>query len=208
MPTGLTEKIYNGTDTSLRSFALQCVKQLGAGYYASDNGETDLPLDKAPELKPSTFHQKCLERAEENLAKWEYLKAHPEEAEAEYKKEREKMEAGEAEARARTLILKERYENMRERVEAWEVPGDFKSLKDLMLEQIDTCIEDDCSFNPSLYKYTPQPVDEWVDDWIKFAKENIERQKESIKKAEESVAKVNRYMAHLYALLDEVEPLK
>jgi hypothetical protein len=70
------------------------------------------------------------------------------------------------------------------------------------------CITHDCNFDPSWYEYTPQPVDEWVDGWIESTKKNIERHKESIKKAEESVAKVNNYMAQLYALLDEVEPLK
>lgn len=208
MPTGLTEEIYNGTNTSMRAFALRCVQQLGAGYYASDGGEKDLPLDKAPVLKPSTFHQECLKRAEEDLVKWEHLKAHPEEAEIEYKKYCEQKEAEESEARARALTLKERYEDMRKRVEAWEVPGEFKSLKDLMLEQVDMCITHDCNFDPSWYEYAKEPVDEWVDKWIEFTKKNIERHKESIKKAEESVAKVNNYMTQLYALLDEVEPLK
>lgn len=54
MPTGLTSKIYEGEDTSLRGFALTCVRQLGFGYYASNYGEMALPLDKAPDIKPSS----------------------------------------------------------------------------------------------------------------------------------------------------------
>ena len=46
MPTGLTYKIYNGEDMSLRSFALTCVRHIGYGYYASASGEKELPCNK------------------------------------------------------------------------------------------------------------------------------------------------------------------
>lgn len=48
MPSKLTCNIYNGTDMSLRGFALKCVAQLGAGYWATNQGEKEMPLDKAP----------------------------------------------------------------------------------------------------------------------------------------------------------------
>ena len=84
MPTGLTSKIYEGEDTSLRCFALTCVRQLGYGYYASEYGEKELPLDKAPIIKPSNYHKKELEKAKKQLEDFMELQKKPDELHKKY----------------------------------------------------------------------------------------------------------------------------
>lgn len=44
MPSKLTCNIYNGTDMSLRGFALKCVAQLGAGYWATNQINTFIKI--------------------------------------------------------------------------------------------------------------------------------------------------------------------
>ena len=67
MPTGLTADIYEGKSTSLRAFALNCARQLGGGYQASDYGNKMLPMDKPPVMEPSGYHREQLKKAEEDF---------------------------------------------------------------------------------------------------------------------------------------------
>ena len=79
MPSGLTNKIYDGSDMTLRGFALRCVRQLGAGYRATDGGEKEMPIDKAPVIEVSDYHLKQLELGQKELNHWIEVKNNPEE---------------------------------------------------------------------------------------------------------------------------------
>ena len=67
MPTGLTSKICDGSDTSFRSFALACLAQIGYGYRASNGGDTPLPRYHAPELKPNVEYDTKQLRMYQNI---------------------------------------------------------------------------------------------------------------------------------------------
>ena len=79
MPSGLTYNIYDGTDMSLRGFALKCVAQLGAGYRATNQGEKKMPLDKAPVIPVSDWYLKELDKAKEEVKYWMNVENNPEE---------------------------------------------------------------------------------------------------------------------------------
>ena len=117
MPTGLTADIYEGKSTSLRAFALKCVRQLAAGYYATDQGQKRMPLDKAPVIESSGYHRKQVADAEERLEYWQRVKDNPEELHRLYDEEQTKHELENIEHDARMKAVKERYETMISRVE-------------------------------------------------------------------------------------------
>lgn len=79
MPTGLTAKIYEGEETSLREFALTCAAQLSPCHIVTDRGSKPMPMDKAPVIKPEPYRRQQLRREEEELERWQHLKVHPDE---------------------------------------------------------------------------------------------------------------------------------
>lgn len=210
MATGLTYKICDGTDTSLRGFALTCVRQLGAGYHASQQGEKDLPRDHAPKMVVSDYHPKQIKKAEEDLEKWLKAKKNPEEAQRLYEEEKASKEKSNKEYEIKDDGRRERYESMIKRVEEWNLPETYGSLKDLMLRQLRDSLNWDCrdlNSHESLYSPMP-PIDEWIDENIQYAIRGLQYHREELKKEQECVDTNNAYLQGLYDELDKVEPLK
>jgi len=206
MPSGLTCKIYNGEELTLRDFALRCVRQLGAGYHASQQGDKDLPKDKAPVLKVSDYHPEEILKAKKEIAKWEGLRGNLEEAQKLYDEQYAANMKYNAEAKEERESLSERYNTVLKKVEAWKIPEEYNSLKNLMLKQLKESIDFDCSpYTP--YKEERIPVEEWIELQIKFAKRDLEYHTQELKEEEERIADYNNYLKGLYDALDKVEPL-
>lgn len=209
MPSGLTYKICNGTDTSLRDFALTCVRQLGAGYRASEQGEKELPRDHAPKIMVSDYHLKQIKNAEEELEKWLVVKRNPEKAMRLYTEEKEAREEANKDYEIKDDEKRKRYENMIKRVKNWNLPEKYASLKSLMLQQLQDSLDWDCRKKDAapLYSELP-PIDEWIENNIQYAIKDLQYHHEEFKKAQESVNTTNEYLQGLYDEIDKVEPLK
>ena len=206
MPSGLTCKIYSGEELSLRDFALRCVKQLGAGYHASQQGDKDLPKDKAPVLKVEDYHPEAILEAKKEIAKWEGLRNNLEEAQKLYDEQYAANMKYNAESKEERENLSERYNTVLKKVEAWKIPEEYNSLKNLMLRQLKESIDFDCSpYTP--YKEERIPIEEWIELQIKFAKRDLEYHTQELKEEEKRIADYNNYLKGLYDALDEVEPL-
>lgn len=204
MPSGLTCNIYDGSDTSLRGFALKCVTQLGAGYHATKQGEEEMPLDRAPILQVSDHYLARIDEHKRNLEKWTGLKDNPEELDRLYKEYLDKRKKEYDEYIANKSNLKKRYLDMKSRIEAWNLPETYNSLKELMLRQINDSIDFDCGRD---YPITTISKEEWLENNISDSCRNIEycarRYKEEVRRIKE----INDYLKGLYEELDKVEPL-
>lgn len=206
MPSGLTYKIYSGEELSLRDFALRCVKQLGAGYHASQQGDKDLPKDKAPILKVDDYHPKKIEEAKADLQYYSGLLNNLEAAQKLYDEEYNANMKYNAETNEEREKLKERYETVLKKVENWTIPEEYNSLKELMLKQLKESIDWDCSpYTP--YKEEKIPVEEWVRLKIKMAVRDVEYHTEELRQATLRIEENNNYLKGLYDALDKVEPL-
>ena len=205
MPTGLTADIYEGKSTSLRAFALNCARQLGGCYQASDYGNKMLPMDKPPVMEPSPYHREQLKRAKEKLAYWLELKNNPEKMKQVYDAEQSLHQAENIGHDARMKVVKERYETMISRVKQWKVPEEYASLKALMLEQLHKSLEDD--YHPEWRPWKGEkPIGEWMEHNISMAGRDIEYHTAELEKEKQAIAEINAYVKGLYDLLDEVEP--
>lgn len=206
MPSGLTCNIYDGSDLTLRGFALRCVSQLGAGYEVTECGEKQMPLDKAPELKVSNRHQEALDRAVCVLNRWKEIEEDPELSKQVYNKERIRREAYVAQFKDNIDKIKGRYMKMIEKVESWELDNRYTSLKELMLNQLHESMEHDCG--AILLDESPMlPIDEWIKKNIEAAEWSIEYHSKAIEKEKQRVTEVNSYLKGLYDAIDKEEPI-
>ena len=206
MPSGLTYKIHNGEELTLRDFALRCVRQLGAGYFASQQGEKELPKDKAPILKVDNYHERKILEAEEELEKWENLRNNLEEAQKLYDEQyAQNMQYNTAVNEERKEIEK-RYNTVLEKVKAWDIPIEYNSLKELMLKQLTESIKWDCSpYTP--YKEEKVPIEEWIEIRVKLAKRDLDYHTKEFQEEKRRITEYNNYLKGLYNALDKVEPL-
>ena len=206
MPSGLTCKIYNGEDLSLRGFVLNCARQFGPGYHASQSGEKELPKDKAPILTVGSYHEGKIIEAEKELEKWENLRNNLEEAQKLYDEQyAQNMQYNTAVNEERNEI-KERYNTVLEKVKAWDIPIEYNSLKELMLKQLKENIEWDCSpYTP--YKEEKVPIEEWIEVRIRLARRDLDYHTKEFQEEKRRVEYDNKYLKGLYEALDKVEPL-
>lgn len=208
MPSGLTAEIYEGKSVSFRRFALKCFTQFGAGYYASNYGENELPLDKAPECKVDGYYFKRAAKAQKELEKWESVKKNPKELQRLYDKEMDDRRSANVEVAKADDELRKRYTDMIEKTEHWDVPEECASLKALMLKQLNESLGHDCG-DTVVKPYTTFPSkEEWIEQQIAFAKENLNYANSAVLKQIELIEKNNKTLKLIYEALDKVDPYK
>ena len=206
MPTGLTSKIYEGEDTSLRGFALTCVRQLGYGYYASEHGEKELPLDKAPIVKPSNYHKEGLEKANKKLEDFLNLQKDPDALRKKYEEHLKQINEDKEKSIKYKEEIKENYLSVLDKVEKWDAPSEFNSLVELMKDQLNDCIKYDCTIYDDDKK--EQSIEEWAESEISSIKWEIEYHKKEYEAEVKHAKECNEYIHKLYEELDKIEPLK
>ena len=207
MPSGLTCSIYDGSDMTLRGFALNCVRQLGAGYAVTEQGEKRMPLDKAPKFEVSDYHPKHIKQGEEDLAYWKRVKEDPELCKRLYDEAHMKREVENTQSKDNKREIKARYMEMLKKVEAWELDEKYASLKELMLKQLRESIDCDCK--PTLPYEAPMPsIEDWVKSRIESAEWDINYHTEAWEKEKQRAADINDYLKGLYDAIDKVEPIK
>ena len=156
MPTGYTSKIYDGTETTLRQFALRCARGMGALITMRDD-----PMDAAipQRLEADTaYYDKQITRAEARIAELRAMTDEECDAAAEkfnaelVEHNRKRVEDNDA--------LRARYDALIAETEAWE--GAPEGLKDLMLDQLRESREFDVSPDPLRYAGQPRTGVEWM----------------------------------------------
>lgn len=207
MPTGLTSKIYEGEDMSLRGFALMCVKQLGYGYYASGYGEEDLPLDKAPVIKPKRYHKIELDRVTKQYEKFKKLQEDTEALMAKYEEVMSHITKDSEDSKKKNKELQSRYESVLEKVNRWDVPEELSSLKNLMTDQLNDSIKYDCRTYEEDEERKNPTLEEWVNSENKHFEREIEYHTKEYAKDVEYSKECNEYIKKLYEELDKAEPL-
>lgn len=205
MPTGLTLKIYEGEDTSLRGFALTCVRQLGYGYYASNYGESALPLDKAPDIKPSNYHKEEFEKANKKLEDFMNLQKDLDALRKKYEEHLKEINGDKEESRKHKEEIKENYLSVLDKVEKWDAPSEFDSLVKLMKDQLNDCINYDCKIYD--YDKKEQSIEEWAESEISSIKWEIDYHKKEYESDVKHAKECNEYIHKLYEELDKIEPL-
>lgn len=206
MPSGLTCDIYDGTDMTIRGFALKCATQVGAGYFATEQCSKKMPRDKAPVLKVSNYYEDSLRKAQKDLEYWKSLRNNMEAAKDLYEKEKVKSKEKYEAMVKRNEELLQRYNDMLARVSTWDVGVEYSSLRDIMVKQLMESIEFDCRpIKP--FVYPSLSTEEWVDEHIKEIEREIVYFTEKHQKEEERVSEINAYLQGLYKAIDKVEPL-
>lgn len=212
MPTGLTANIYEGKDNSFRGFALKCLAQLGAGWKATQYGEKELPLDKAPVIEPDTkYHRNELKKAEEGVKRWKKAKEKPESVRKDYEAFYAKREEENAESEKDNSELRARYQSMLDRVNAWQAPESCIGLKELMTEQLNKSIEFDCGSTRHCYDvedFKRPTLEEWIQLNLESDEHSVSYHTKEILRLIEDAEKTNAFLATVYAELDKVSPLK
>jgi len=210
-PTGYTDIIYSTVhhpekgkfgQPSFEEFALRCARAFGAFV-----DMRDMSLDaETPEVleEHSHYHDKLLKayarRAE--VATWTQAQAT-----TEAKKSYGKAKKHHDEYIAGAKLLKERYEEMLQKVRDWEPPSeDHQGLKTFMIEQLEQSIDFDCNVGyweknaPKLLggaEYKRQQLDKATEDIDYY-------QKEKLKEAERTQNR-NEWIASLRASLGGVK---
>ena len=205
MPTGLTAEIYEGKNTSFRRFALRCATQFGGGYQASNYGESDLPLDKAPVLEASNYHLKMLDHAYKELAKWKKLQENPEEAHNEVLEKR-KQEAKDCNEHRNDHLRN--YEDMLTRVKCWHPDERYTSIKEFMIKQLEESIEHDCSYHGPSKESLEETTEQWLKCNIDCCEWDIKYHEKAFADEIKSIEKTNEFLQGFYDSLDEIEPYR
>lgn len=199
MPTGYTAPLYEGKEIGFEEFVLRCSRAWGPTILLRDAA-----LDVLPTEENVTEGNYAAERLV--AAQNEYLRVRDltdEEIAAEHQAELEETISANAKHMAECEAIRERYEGMLARVEAWEPPsGEHIAFKEFVIEQLRESIE----FDTRPYV---QPVEslsdaEWQAARMARIGEQIERAKADVdKQAERDVAR-QRWVRQLRESLEGV----
>jgi hypothetical protein len=207
MPTSLTSSIYDGSDTSFRSYALKCAVCIDYCYRATDGGSKPLPKDKAPILEPESWYKESIDQVKDELEKYETLKNNQERLKEAYeneKKSREDYLNNFDTDSLRKKELKKRYETLKDTVQSWHPGEEYSTLKTIMIEQLEKSIESDCAERKPAYSELP-PIDEWVDNNIECLQDSLNYYKKRYDEECKNVDEANKYLKGLYEELDKFE---
>ena len=210
MPTSLTSSIYDGSDMSFRSYALKCAAHIDYCDRATDGGSKPLPKYKAPFLQPEKWYKETIEKYESELEEYKELKMNSGRLKEAYEKEAKRREDYLNEFDADSLkkkVLKKRYEIMKNKVKSWHPVGKYNTLKSIMLEQLEKCIETDCVERKPAYSELP-PMNVWIDNIIECLQDSVKFYKKRYEEECKGVEEANKYLKGLYEELDKFETKK
>jgi hypothetical protein len=193
MPTGYTAAIAKGID--FKTFALDCARAFGACVLLRDEpgGGEIIP----EQFDPSDYHAKALIAVEARLAELEGMG--PLDLAREAKAYNAAAEASWRQSAAKIADLRQKYEAMLAKVEAWVPPTlDHYGLREFMREQIRQSIDFDCY---DLAKPRPVSGVEWFASEYDKARRGV--QYHTAENAKE-VARANQRTAWVKALRESL----
>lgn len=169
MPTGYTAAIKDGI--SFEKFALDCARAFGACVMIRDEPGGGEAIPEA--FTPSDYHEKAAQQSRERLAS--VLAISPQEREQAADEQWAEAEKHRVAMLAEKRQLRDAYQAMLDRVEAWKPPtADHDGLKSFMQSQIRESIDFDCG--ESFYA-TPRPKltgEQWVIEQVASIGRDIE----------------------------------
>lgn len=198
MSTGYTYKLCEGKQ-SFEDFALQCARAFGACVMQRDDNPNDPPKLQ----EPSDHHFIQLEKAREELSKWENTSEEEASilAEEDYQKQKKEYLQMIQDGKA----VRARLENMLEKVLAYEPPTeDHKEYKNFMIQQLELTLNHDGDFQyyvDALKNLKKQSGEQYKTDRIESAQHNIDYHHKHMKKEYERVDSRNEWIKKLYESL-------
>jgi len=197
MPTGYTCDIEK--DISFEKFVMGCARAHGACVDMRDDSQ-DVPIPE--EFKPSTYHAVELENSKEELEDMEKISI----SEASKKAI---AEHDDGIKRVKTSIayystLKQKYLDMRKKVERWIPPTDgHRGLRNFMFEQLDQSLRYDCDDEYLTKKLrlvqskVPVLGEVWKKNRLDDIKDEIKRHRKEYALEVERVATNNKWVQDL-----------
>ena len=196
MPSGLTSRLYEGTDTTLKGYAQQC-----ALHYWNLR-DIAFNEDGTVDFGETNYHQEKLNEAKKELEQFkslsdEWKDKYYEEYVREQTKRRDK-------AIAENTALAQRYSNMQCKLLSWDVPDSLKDFKGYMSkilkESIDADLTSEEDFN-RIYRVVSK--EEYVEKRIKELEFNVDYHEILLNRIIDDQNRVNSILKELYASLEE-----
>jgi len=164
MSTGYTDPIKNGI--TFEQYAMGCARAFGACVEMRDEPQ-DKPIPE--ELKPSTYHLKGIEEAEEELRKLKGIDI--ETASKLSKSDHKKAMRGHKKRIKENEELRDKYVKMLTQVNNWEPPTEeHQGLKTFMQQQIEGSIKFDCNLE---YEEVHCPKLLSGEEWLKRQMDSV-----------------------------------
>ena len=196
MPSGLTSRLYEGTDTTLKGYAQQCALHYWnlRDIVFNEDGTVD--------FGETNYHQEELNEAKKELEQFkslsdEWKDKYYEEYVREQTKRRDK-------AIAENTALAQRYSNMQCKLLSWDVPDSLKDFKGYMSkilkESIDADLTSEEDFN-RIYRVVSK--EEYVEKRIKELESNVDYHEERLNEIIDDQNRVNSILKELYTSLEE-----
>lgn len=192
MPTSNTAGFAEKMPT-LEDFALRCARSFGA---LSSLREDTGPVPEV--LIPPTYHAERLAELKKQLADLEAVT--DKECEERLLSFNADLVAEKFLQERQALKLRERYEDMRQQVENWQVSSDHHALKKFMLDQLDKSIDWDCRLpqsNKSQAMVRLSEAVEWRDNLLTQIRGDIEYHQKEQDRTVQDYKKRNEWLSSL-----------
>lgn len=198
MPTGYTHRIANGTETSLRQFALRCARGMGALITMRDD-PSDAPIPT--ELAPSLYHAERLSGVKAEIARLEALT--PAQRATAAGEDHAQHHRQWAESREQNRQQYDRYTAMLDQLNE---PHDWpEGLLSLMRSQIEESRRFDCWTDEDRAKYHPEPqpasAGQWLSDKLERLYKDVAYHTAEHQKELDRTAERNAWLAQLHTAL-------
>lgn len=192
MPSGYTAPVQEGKVTEFREFAFSCARAFGALItMREDPSDAPIPERFEPDTK---YHDGELARARKTLNEVEGMPA--DECEREAAAQHRHALEDRRKRKAEKDVVRQRYEAMLAKVEAWEPPSpDHIEMKNFMAKQLRDSIEWDCI----VYGEEPARLSgqEWRELQLVTARRAIDYHTEGRREEIERVEGRNRWIQQL-----------
>jgi DNA repair exonuclease SbcCD ATPase subunit len=204
MANAITGAIKDNMVVTAKDFLLTCAKVSGPLSILLRDESLSEPL-RLRHVSPYARGRVC--NAEDRLAeaKTMTLKKAKRAVQRSYEYEVERLEDHKKEAAA----LRERYENMLEKVKAWEPPTEeHTAVKKTAIRNLEDSIRFDCSLIERYSEPIMQDPQEYIDLRIKWAEEELELAKERLAEEEADVERINTWITTLQESLEGLDESK
>ena len=196
MPSGLTSRLYEGTDTTLKGYAQQC-----ALHYWNLR-DIAFNEDGTVDFGETNYHQEKLNAAKKKL---ETFKSLSEEWKDKYYEEyvREQTKKRD-EAFDENTALSHRYSDMQCKLLSWDVPDSLNDFKAYMSKILQESINTDLMSEECLNRiYRIVSKEEYIESQIKELEFDIDYHEKRLNEIIDGQNRVNNILKELHASLDE-----
>ena len=186
MPNGLTAKIAEGQDVTLRDYLMGVGRMMGYAINQKEDSR-DEPLRG---VAVDRYHYDWIAQ---DRAKLELLRSmSSSEIEEAAQRDFEQRFTSWKKRRDERTALRARYEDMIEQVQNWEAPGELASTKAEAVKYLEESLDFDCG--GSSYDSEPQPQDctSWHAKQVAVHEESLESHEKNLEKENVRVAETNR----------------